>query len=71
MKWITREDAKVERTACLWLIRKFMDKVAEFLYVPADIAHRSPVTEQMIRPIGAIQGPGFFVLTAFAPICYK
>ncbi len=36
MKWITREDAKVDRIACPWLIRKFVDKDAEFLYVPAN-----------------------------------
>lgn len=36
MKWITREDAKVDRIACPWLIRRFVDKDAEFLFVPAD-----------------------------------
>jgi hypothetical protein len=36
MKWITREDAKVDRIACPWLIRKFIDKEAEFLFVPKD-----------------------------------
>ncbi len=36
MKWITREDAKVDRIACPWLIRRFVDKDAEFLYVPAN-----------------------------------
>lgn len=36
MKWITREDAKVDRIACPWLIRRFIDKDAEFLYVPVD-----------------------------------
>lgn len=36
MKWITREDAKVDRIACPWLIRRFVDENAEFLYVPAD-----------------------------------
>lgn len=36
MKWITREDAKVDRIACPWLIQRFVDKNAEFLYVPAD-----------------------------------
>jgi hypothetical protein len=36
MKWITREDAKVDRIACPWLIRKFVDKDAEFIFVPAD-----------------------------------
>jgi hypothetical protein len=35
MKWITREHAKVDRIACPWLIKKFIDKDAEFLFVPA------------------------------------
>ena len=34
MKWITREDVKVDRVACPWLIRKFVDPQAEFLFVP-------------------------------------
>jgi hypothetical protein len=36
MKWITRERVKVDRVACPWLIRKFVDKQAEFFFVPAD-----------------------------------
>jgi len=36
MKWITREHVKVDRVACPWLIRKFIDPKAEFLFVPAD-----------------------------------
>ena len=36
MKWVTREDAKVDRIACPWLIRKFVDPDAEFLFAPAD-----------------------------------
>jgi hypothetical protein len=35
MKWITRENAKVDRVACPWLIRRFIDRDAEFLFVPA------------------------------------
>jgi len=35
MKWVTRENAKVDRIACPWLIRRFVDAEAEFLYVPA------------------------------------
>ena len=34
MKWITRSHAMVERIACPWLIRKFVDSEAEFVYVP-------------------------------------
>jgi hypothetical protein len=36
VKWITRERAKVDRIACPWLIRRFIDPGAEFLFVPAD-----------------------------------
>ena len=36
MKWITRERVKVDRVACPWLIKKFVDKDAEFHFVPAD-----------------------------------
>ena len=34
MKWITRERPKIDRIACPWLIKKFVDKDAVFLYVP-------------------------------------
>ena len=36
MKWITREHVKVDRVACPWLIEKFVDKEAEFLFVQAE-----------------------------------
>jgi hypothetical protein len=36
MKWVTRERARVDRIACPWLIRRFVDKQAEFLYVPKE-----------------------------------
>lgn len=36
MRWITREKVKVDRVACPWLIRKFVDPGAEFFFVPAD-----------------------------------
>jgi hypothetical protein len=36
MKWITRSNVKVDRVACPWLIRTFVDKDAEFLFVPVD-----------------------------------
>jgi hypothetical protein len=34
MKWITREKIKVDRVACPWLIRKFVDPQAEFVFLP-------------------------------------
>ena len=36
MKWITRSNVKVDRVACPWLIRRFIDAHAEFLFVPED-----------------------------------
>jgi hypothetical protein len=36
MKWVTRERPKVDRIACPWLIKRFVDPDAEFLYVPGD-----------------------------------
>ena len=35
MKWVTRANVKVDRVACPWLIRTFIDRDAEFLFVPA------------------------------------
>jgi hypothetical protein len=35
MKWVTRKHASVDRIACPWLIKRFIDPEAEFLYVPA------------------------------------
>ena len=35
MKWVTRERPKIDRIACPWLISRFIDPDAEFLYVPA------------------------------------
>ena len=36
MLWVTRERPKVDRIACPWLIRRFIDSEAEIIYVPAD-----------------------------------
>ena len=36
MKWITREKVKVDRVACPWLIKKFVDPKAEFIFVPVE-----------------------------------
>ena len=36
MKWVTREGAKTDRVARPWLIKKFIDPQAEFLFVPKD-----------------------------------
>jgi len=36
MLWVTRAGGNVDRVACPWLIRRFIDKKARFLYVPAE-----------------------------------
>lgn len=44
MKWVTRKNANVDRIACPWLIKRFIDKNAEFIFVPpeevADVVRR-------------------------------
>ena len=38
MKWVTREHPKIDRVACPWLIRRFIDPAAEFLFVaPSEV----------------------------------
>jgi hypothetical protein len=37
LKWVTRERVKVDRVACPWLISKFVDPDAEFLFVAPDL----------------------------------
>ena len=36
MKWVTREQPKIDRIACPWLITRFIDKEPEFLFVPSN-----------------------------------
>jgi hypothetical protein len=48
MKWITRSHVHVDRVACPWLITRFIDSDAEFLFVPAS------QIEQVAKEIGAI-----------------
>jgi hypothetical protein len=55
MKWITRERVKVDRVACPWLIKKFVDPAAEFLFVPADqvmaVAEREGATPYDVKGV--------------------
>jgi hypothetical protein len=39
-KWITREHPRVDRVACPWLVERFIDREAEFLYVPTEAVLR-------------------------------
>ena len=36
MRWVTRERVKVDRVACPWLVRRFIDPEAEFIFLPHD-----------------------------------
>jgi hypothetical protein len=47
MKWITRERPKIDRIACPWLIRRFIEADAEFIYVPTEMVF------DVAREIGA------------------
>lgn len=48
MKWVTRSHVHVDRVACPWLITRFVDSEAEFLFVPAS------QIEQVVKETGAI-----------------
>ncbi len=48
MKWITRKDVKVDRVACPWLIRRFVDPQANFLFVPESELLEAAAREQAI-----------------------
>jgi hypothetical protein len=56
MNWITREKVKVDRVACPWLIRKFIDPKAEFLFVPTenvmDMARREGAIPFDVQRVG-------------------
>jgi hypothetical protein len=55
MKWVTREHVHVDRVACPWLIRKFVDPKAEFLFVPPDqvltVAEREGATPYDVKGV--------------------
>jgi len=48
MKWVTREKARVDRIACPWLIDRFIDREAIFLFVPAGEVMKVAEREQAI-----------------------
>jgi hypothetical protein len=54
-KWITRERPKIDRIACPWLIRRFIDPTAEFIYVPTNevisVAKRTGATPYDIEGV--------------------
>jgi hypothetical protein len=64
MKWVTRERPKIDRLACPWLIRRFIDPEAEILYVPA--AHVLQTARE--APAVPFDVPGV-ELTHEGPLC--
>jgi hypothetical protein len=48
MKWVTRKNANVDRIACPWLIKRFVDPDAEFIYVGRDEVMRIAQSENAI-----------------------
>lgn len=55
MKWVTREHVHVDRVACPWLIRRFVDPEAEFIFVPPEAIEKT-ATERGAIPFDS---PGF------------
>ena len=48
MKWVTRSHVHVDRVACPWLIKRFIDNKAEFLFVPASQVEKTAKTTNAI-----------------------
>jgi hypothetical protein len=57
MKWITREHAKVDRIACPWLIKNFVDNNAEFIFAPAHKVTEIVAKEQEEAVVAAFDIP--------------
>ena len=58
MKWITRSNVKVDRMACPWLIRRFVDPQAQVLFVP----------EEQLREAARTEGAVPFDATRFSEV---
>ena len=48
MRWVTREHPKIDRVACPWLIRRFIDPGAEFLFVPPSEVRSAAITRDAV-----------------------
>ena len=61
MRWVTRERPKVDRIACPWLVSRFIDRDAEFLYVPTAEVQQTAAQAMgrhldRVRPAGVLAG---------------
>jgi hypothetical protein len=64
VQWITRERPKIDRIACPWLIRRFIDPAAEFLFVPpGDVMRRAAETGAVPFDVEGVE------LTHEGPLC--
>ena len=64
MKWVTRERPKIDRIACPWLIERFIDKDAEFLFVaPKDVVRVAAETGAIPYDVEGVE------LTHDGPLC--
>lgn len=64
MRWITRARPKIDRIACPWLIARFIDPAAEFLFVPpADVHRRAAELEAIPYDVEGVE------LTHSGPLC--
>ena len=64
MQWVTRERPKIDRIACPWLIRRFIDPEAEFLFVPpADVIPRAQATGAIPYDVEGVE------LSHVGPLC--
>jgi hypothetical protein len=63
MKWFTREKVKADRVACPWLIKKFIDPDAEFVFLLAD-THWASLKEGIVYDV-----PGWFASQHLS--CYR
>jgi len=64
MQWVTREHPKIDRVACPWLIRRFIDREAEFLFVPpADVRRVAQDTGAIPFDVEGVE------LTHDGPLC--
>jgi len=54
MRWITREKVKVDRVACPWLIKNFVDPQAEFIFLPRE-TDWSAITDGIVYDVPACE----------------
>ena len=66
MNWVTRANCHIDRTACAWLIRRFIDPEARFLFVadPADLPSNATAFDIPGQPFSHRDGASTFEVMA-------